>query len=81
MASALSTTHLYYADTELFSNTAKVIGEHSVEVNGSQLLAIVLDQTVMHPQGGTCRESAELARERVERDRESESETRTAPEN
>ena len=48
----LNTTHLYYTDTELFSNTAKVIGEHSVEVNGHQLSAIVLDQTVMHPQGG-----------------------------
>ena len=51
-AGAVSTTHLYYADTELFSNAARVIGEHSVEVNGSQLLAVVLDQTVMHPQGG-----------------------------
>lgn len=51
---ALSTTHLYYTDTELFSNTAKVIGEHSVEVNGSPVLAVVLDQTVMHPQGGRC---------------------------
>ena len=51
--SPLNTTHLYYADTELLSNTAEVIGEYSVEINGSQLLAIVLDQTVMHPQGGT----------------------------
>lgn len=51
-AGAVSTTHLYYADTELFFNTGKVIGEHSAEVNGSQLLAVVLDQTVMHPQGG-----------------------------
>ena len=51
---ALSTNHLYYANTELFSNVAKVIGEHTVEVNGSQLTAIVLDETVMHPQGGRC---------------------------
>ena len=51
-ASALNTTHLYYTDTELFSNNAKVIDEHAVEVNGSQLSAVVLDQTVMHPQGG-----------------------------
>ena len=49
---ALSTNHLYYANTELFSNSAKVIGEHTVEVNGSQMTAVVLDETVMHPQGG-----------------------------
>lgn len=60
----MNTTHLYYADTELFSNSAKVIGEYSVEISGNQLLAIVLDQTVMHPQGGTC---MEREREREER--------------
>ena len=72
--SPLNTTHLYYADTELLSNTAEVIGEYSVEINGSQLLAIVLDQTVMHPQGGTLRER-ERERERLrERERERERE-------
>ena len=49
---ALSTNHLYYANTEVFSNVAKVIGEHTVEINGGQLTAVVLDETVMHPQGG-----------------------------
>lgn len=52
--SGLSTTHLYYADTELLSNVAKVIGEHTVEFNGGQLVAVVLNETVMHPQGGMC---------------------------
>ena len=49
---ALNTTHLYYSDTELFSNTAKVIDEHTVEFNGSLLVGLVLNETVMHPQGG-----------------------------
>ena len=49
-----------------------MIGEYSVEINGSQLLAIVLDQTVMHPQGGTLRDSREREREReTQRERES----------
>jgi Ser-tRNA(Ala) deacylase AlaX len=46
----LSTNHLYYNDTYLFSCSAKIIAIHEgVEDNR---LVIILDQTVMHPQGG-----------------------------
>ena len=53
-AAALSTVHLYYEDTELFSNTAKVIAvrEADPEVEGERIVALVTDETVMHPQGG-----------------------------
>lgn len=53
-AAALSTVHLYYEDTELFSNTAKVIAvrEADPEVEGEKVVALVTDETVMHPQGG-----------------------------
>ena len=53
-AVALSTVHLYYEDTELFSNTAKVIAvrEADPEVEGERLVVLVTDETVMHPQGG-----------------------------
>ena len=53
-AVALSTVHLYYEDTELFSNTAKVIAvrEADSEVEGERLVVLVTDETVMHPQGG-----------------------------
>ena len=51
-AGPLSTVHLYYADTELFSHTARVIAIREAEVNGEKLVAIVTDETVMHPQGG-----------------------------
>ena len=53
-AVALSTVHLYYEDTELFSNTAKVIAvrEADPEVEGEKLVVLVTDETVMHPQGG-----------------------------
>ena len=53
-AEALSTAHLYYEDTELFSNTAIIAaiqpGNEGQEEEGTATL--VLDQTVMHPQGG-----------------------------
>ena len=55
MASSLdlSTEHLYYHDTELFTCEGKVIAEEEVALkDGSQSLGIVLDRTVMHPQGG-----------------------------
>lgn len=51
-SSDLTTTHLYYADTYLFSNNARVVAIEEVELNGVKLTALVLDQTVMHPQGG-----------------------------
>ena len=51
-AGALSTVHLYYTDTELFSNTARIIAIREAEVNGEKLVAIITDETVMHPQGG-----------------------------
>lgn len=48
----LSTVHLYYNDTELFSNTGRIIAVHEVESNGGKLMVLVADETVMHPQGG-----------------------------
>ncbi len=49
----LSTLHLYYEDTELFSCEAKVIGqEEIVGKTGERQICLVLDRTVMHPQGG-----------------------------
>ncbi len=49
----LSTVHLYYSDTELFSNTARVIAVYDAEGKNGKQLVLVTDQTVMHPQGGT----------------------------
>ena len=51
-ARALATEHLYYEDTELFSCTAHVSGQWETEVNGEKRTVVVLDRTVMHPQGG-----------------------------
>ena len=51
-ATKLSTVHLYYDDTELFSNTSKLTAELEIESNGEKQLVLVLDRTVMHPQGG-----------------------------
>ena len=48
----LSTVHLYYSDTELYSNTARVTSVHEVETSSGEKTALVLDETVMHPQGG-----------------------------
>ena len=45
----LSTVHLYYEDTEQFSCEAKVLAEEQLENSD---LCLVLDRTVMHPQGG-----------------------------
>lgn len=47
---SLVTKHLYYDDTELFSNVGKVIAQYAGSKEGQTV--IVLDQTVMHPQGG-----------------------------
>ena len=49
----LSTVHLYYEDTEQFSCEAKVVAQLELEKkDGSKELCLVLDRTVMHPQGG-----------------------------
>ena len=48
----LSTNHLYYSDTYLFSCSGKLLNQSEREQNGETLTVIVLDQTVMHPQGG-----------------------------
>ena len=48
----LSTVHMYYDDTELFSNTAKITAIYRAEGTDGNLLVLVTDQTVMHPQGG-----------------------------
>jgi len=46
------TEHLYYTDTELCECKGKVIGARLIEFQGESRNAIILDQTVMHPQGG-----------------------------
>ena len=51
-SSSLSTAHLYYDDTYRFSNPARVVAIEEAESNGVKLTALVLDRTVMHPQGG-----------------------------
>ena len=51
-AEALTTEHLYYDDTELFSCTAHVTRQWNTEVDGEKRTILVLDRTVMHPQGG-----------------------------
>lgn len=54
MASAedLSTVHLYYEDTALFTCEAKVVRVEEVEGKDGKQLCLILDRTVMHPQGG-----------------------------
>lgn len=55
MASELRTTHLYYDDTELFSCEARVLAQEELEGKGGEKqLCLILDRTVMHPQGGEC---------------------------
>ena len=53
MADDLKTVHLYYNDSELYSNIASVIATYDAECNGKKVIGLVTDQTVMHPQGGT----------------------------
>lgn len=53
-AESLSTEHLYYDDTELYTNTGRVTAEWETETNGEKMISLVLDRTVMHPQGGMC---------------------------
>lgn len=50
----LSTEHLYFDDTELYSCTAHVTGQWETEMNGKTRTVLVLDRTVMHPQGGVA---------------------------
>lgn len=52
---SLVTKHLYYDNTELFSCTGTVIAQYAPKQEGardSQQVVLVLDETVMHPQGG-----------------------------
>ena len=55
----VSTVHLYYGDTALFTCEAKILQQEELEpkdgVDGKQF-CLVLDRTVMHPQGGTSRQ-------------------------
>ena len=51
-ACPLTTVHLYYDDTYLFRNTAKILAVRDTEVDGVIRTIVILDQTVMHPQGG-----------------------------
>ena len=46
------TEHLYYTDTELCECKGKVIGVRLIEFQGENRWVVILDQTVMHPQGG-----------------------------
>ncbi len=49
----LTTEHLYYGDTERFTCEGKVIAVEEVPLkDGSLSTALILDRTVMHPQGG-----------------------------
>lgn len=50
---SLSTDHLYYEDTSLFTCEAKILQQVEVEGKGGKELCLILDRTVMHPQGGT----------------------------
>lgn len=49
---SFSTIHLYYDDTYQFSCRGNVLGIYETQVNGEKRSVVVLDQTVMHPQGG-----------------------------
>ena len=51
-ARPLSTVHLYYKDTYLFRNTARVLSVSDADVDGKIRTTVVLHETVMHPQGG-----------------------------
>ena len=46
------TEHLYYTDTELCECKAKVTGVRLMEFQGESCHVIIVDRTVMHPQGG-----------------------------
>lgn len=48
----LQTTPLYFSDTYLFNCTGTVLAQYDTQHNGKTVKVIVLDQTVMHPQGG-----------------------------
>ena len=47
-----STDHLYYEDTALFTCEAKLLRQVELEGKDGKELCLVLDRTVMHPQGG-----------------------------
>lgn len=49
----LSTVHLYYEDTEQFTCEARLLKQEDVvSKDKSPQFALILDRTVMHPQGG-----------------------------
>ena len=48
---SFSTIHLYYDDTYQFSCRGKVLEIYETQFNGEQKSVVMLDQTVMHPQG------------------------------
>lgn len=52
MATSLNTIHLYYDDTEQFTCEASVIGKETVTKDGKKEECLILNRTVMHPQGG-----------------------------
>lgn len=49
---SFTTIPLYYDDTYLFSSMGKVLGIYDIQFNGEKKDVVVLDQTVLHPQGG-----------------------------
>ena len=47
------TVHLYYEDTSLFTCEAKILLQEELEAkDGEKHISLILDRTVMHPQGG-----------------------------
>ena len=49
----LSTVHLYYEDTEQFTCEARLLKqEDAASKDKNSQFALILDRTVMHPQGG-----------------------------
>lgn len=53
-AEDLKTVHLYYNDTEQFTCEARLLKlEESTSKQGEPTLSLILDRTVMHPQGGS----------------------------
>lgn len=49
----LKTVHLYYDDTEMFTCEAILAGHEEIpSKDGGKQLCLILDKTVMHPQGG-----------------------------
>ena len=58
----LKTAHLYYDDTALFTCEASVLKQEELEgKDGTKQLCLILDRTVMHPQGGVVSCQAHMA--------------------